>query len=70
MDPTTAGDHKVQEPGEDNVISELRQGSLDANLSAAQSRRVLLKIDAVVMPLIVIAMTLAFLDKVRLPEAY
>ncbi|KAL3469400.1 major facilitator superfamily domain-containing protein [Aspergillus californicus] len=31
--------------------------------NAAQSRRVLLKIDLVVMPLIVLAMTLAFLDK-------
>lgn len=37
---------------------------LDAELTATQNRRVLLKIDLVVMPLIVIAMTLAFLDKV------
>lgn len=43
------------------VLEDLRDGQ---EVSKAQSRRVLLKIDLVIMPLIVLAMTLAFLDKV------
>lgn len=35
-------------------------------MTKAQANRILLKTDLVVMPLIVLAMTLAFLDKVRI----
>ncbi|CAL5870950.1 uncharacterized protein PFLUO_LOCUS5192 [Penicillium psychrofluorescens] len=48
------------------VLEDLRDGQ---EVSKAQSRRVLLKIDLVIMPLIVLAMTLAFLDKNALAYA-
>lgn len=37
----------------------------DTVMTAAQNRRLLLKTDLVVMPLIILCMTLAFLDKVH-----
>ena len=47
-----------------SILCDMRDGQFETEVSAAKSRRVLMKIDAVVMPLIVISMTLAFLDKV------
>lgn len=47
-----------------SILYDVRDGQFEPEVSAAKSRRVLMKIDAVVMPLIVISMTLAFLDKV------
>ncbi|KAJ5116943.1 Major facilitator superfamily domain general substrate transporter [Penicillium angulare] len=47
----------------DDIIADLRQGDLDTEVPKAESKRVLLKIDLVIMPLIVLSMTLAFLDK-------
>ncbi|KAJ5618004.1 Major facilitator superfamily domain general substrate transporter [Penicillium hordei] len=46
-----------------SILCDMRDGEFEPEVSAAKSRRVLMKIDAVVMPLIVISMTLAFLDK-------
>ncbi|CAI7657720.1 unnamed protein product [Penicillium pancosmium] len=54
---------KDQEIAPADILSDFQQGGLATEASAAQSRRVLLKIDSIVMPLIVVAMTLAFLDK-------
>ncbi|KAL3464723.1 major facilitator superfamily domain-containing protein [Aspergillus heterothallicus] len=51
------------------VLGELQHEQLVEEIPAAESRRVLLKIDLVVMPLIVVAMTLAFLDKNALAYA-
>lgn len=39
----------------------------DLTISPAQARRLLLKTDLVIMPLIILSMTLAFLDKVNDP---
>ncbi|KAJ0420118.1 major facilitator superfamily domain-containing protein [Aspergillus carlsbadensis] len=46
-----------------SVSGDLHDGQLITDIPTSKSRRVLLKIDLVVMPLIVISMTLAFLDK-------
>ena len=64
MDRITTEEKITQDMGSARVIDDLRQGQLDTENSKAQSQRVLLKIDSVVMPLIAVAMTLAFLDKV------
>jgi len=47
-----------------SIDSHQHDGVLE--LTKAQSKRLLLKTDLVVMPLAVLSMTLAFLDKVRL----
>jgi hypothetical protein len=57
-------DNKNHEMTPIGMLFDLQHGQLETEVSATQSRRVLLKIDLVVMPLIVLAMTLAFLDKV------
>lgn len=46
---------------------DIHHGQIESDIPAKQYRRVLLKIDLVVMPRIVMAMTLAFLDKVFTP---
>lgn len=48
-----------------SVSSQNVQGANNLHLTEAKGRRLLLKTDLVVMPLIILAMTLAFLDKVR-----
>jgi predicted cobalt transporter CbtA len=50
-----------------SIMYGIHHGEIESEIPATQYRRVLLKIDLVVMPLIVIAMTLAFLDKVFTP---
>jgi hypothetical protein len=49
------------------IMYDIHHGQIESEVPATQYRRVLLKIDLVVMPLIVVAMTLAFLDKVFTP---
>ncbi|KAJ6035617.1 Major facilitator superfamily domain general substrate transporter [Penicillium canescens] len=46
-----------------SIMYDIHHGQIESEIPATQYRCVLLKIDLVVMPLIVIAMTLAFLDK-------
>ncbi|KAL2799555.1 hypothetical protein BJX66DRAFT_322089 [Aspergillus keveii] len=46
-----------------SVLGDLHDGQTVTDIPTSKSRRVLLKIDLVVMPLIVVSMTLAFLDK-------
>lgn len=64
MDTIDTKPPKSNDMAPDSLIVDLRQGELDADIPKAESKRVLMKIDLVVMPLVVIAMTLAFLDKV------
>lgn len=64
MHETVNADNKDHECAPISILCDVHHGQLEAEVSAAQSRRVLLKIDLVVMPLIVVSMTLAFLDKV------
>ena len=49
---------------EKDMTLDQSQVAEDAQLTKAQARRLVLKTDLVVMPLIVLSMTLAFLDKV------
>ncbi|KAJ5710012.1 Major facilitator superfamily domain general substrate transporter [Penicillium malachiteum] len=63
MDTLTKKSSKSNEMAPDHLIIDLRQGELDTDIPKAESKRVLMKIDLVVMPLVVISMTLAFLDK-------
>jgi hypothetical protein len=70
MDHLTHVGEKEQGMAPTDVLGDLRQGQLDTEVTTSQSRRVLLKIDSIVMPLIVIAMTLAFLDKVSLYHSF
>lgn len=60
----TNEEQKDRDTSTAEVLEDLRDGQ---EVPKSQSRRVLLKIDLVIMPLIVLAMTLAFLDKVPLP---
>jgi hypothetical protein len=57
----TNEEQKARDASTAEVLEDLRD---DQEVSRSQFRRVLLKIDLVIMPLIVLAMTLAFLDKV------
>ena len=47
-----------------SISSQNGQEANNLHLTEAKGRRLLLKTDLVVMPLIILAMTLAFLDKV------
>lgn len=64
MHQTANDDTKGSDTDPVSILYDMRDGQFETEVSAAKSRRVLMKIDAVVMPLIVISMTLAFLDKV------
>lgn len=64
MSSTTKDAEKDDRVSTPEVLCGLEVGDIDSNVSHAQFQRVLFKIDLVVMPLIVVAMTLAFLDKV------
>lgn len=64
MHETANADLKGPDTAAASILYDMHNGQFDPEVSAAKSRSVLLKIDFVVMPLIVISMTLAFLDKV------
>jgi hypothetical protein len=66
MDRPAREADKGQEMPMASVLGDLHDGQTVTDIPTSKSRRVLLKIDLVVMPLIVISMTLAFLDKVCL----
>ena len=59
MAATKDDDQDVKQIVEASETSEIRPEILEA-----QAKRILLKTDLVIMPLIVLSMTLAFLDKV------
>jgi hypothetical protein len=64
MHQTVTADNKDHDTVPESILCDVHHGQLETEVSAAQSRRILLKIDSVVLPLIVVSMTLAFLDKV------
>jgi hypothetical protein len=62
-----SGSHAATDDGQD-VKQDIKASETSASLpeiTEAQAKRILLKTDLVIMPLIVLSMTLAFLDKVR-----
>ncbi|KAJ5651425.1 Major facilitator superfamily domain general substrate transporter [Penicillium longicatenatum] len=63
MHQTVTADNKDHDTVPASILCDVHHGQLETEVSAAQSRRILLKIDSVVLPLIVVSMTLAFLDK-------
>ncbi|KAL2848519.1 major facilitator superfamily domain-containing protein [Aspergillus pseudoustus] len=69
MDRSPHEIEKGQEIPTASVLGDLQHEHLNTQIPASKFRRVLLKIDLVVMPLIVLAMTLAFLDKNALAYA-
>lgn len=65
MSPVS-GSHAAMDDGQD-VKQTIKASETSASLPKipeAQAKRILLKTDLVIMPLIVLSMTLAFLDKV------
>jgi hypothetical protein len=62
-----SGSHATTDDGQDEkqIVQASETTASLPGITDAQAKRILLKTDLVIMPLIVLSMTLAFLDKVR-----